>query len=196
MRWSLRCTSTGSQAVALPCGASSSATTSASKKSLRAAEQDRPDVARARRCWKRRQAMLNSTRLVFIDETAANTKMVRLSGRCPRGERLVGCVPQGHWKTLTFVAGPAPEWDDGAVRDRWLDERKDVPRICRAVSRSRGQTQRPGGHGQSSGTQSSGRTRSDRSQGRDASLSAPVLTGPESDRDAVQQTQGGPAQGR
>jgi hypothetical protein len=42
---------------------------------------------------------------VFIDETAANTKMVRLSGRCPRGERLVGCVPQRHCKTLTFVAG-------------------------------------------------------------------------------------------
>src|SRR2546427_3132351 len=142
MRWSLRCTSTGLQAVALPCGASSSATTSASKKSLRAAEQDRPDVARARRCWKRRQAMLNSTRLVFIDETAANTKMVRLSGRCPRGERLVGCVPQGHWKTLTFVAGLRRKWDDGAVCDRWLDERKDVPRICRAVSRSCAQTQR------------------------------------------------------
>ena len=31
--------------------------------------------------------------------------MVRLSGRCPRGERLVGRVPHGHWKTLTFVAG-------------------------------------------------------------------------------------------
>jgi len=41
---------------------------------------------------------------VFIDETAANTKMVRLSGRCPRGERLVGRVPHGHWKTITFVA--------------------------------------------------------------------------------------------
>ena len=27
------------------------------------------------------------------DETAANTKMVRLSGRCPRGERLIGRVP-------------------------------------------------------------------------------------------------------
>jgi transposase len=49
--------------------------------------------------------MLNSSRLVFIDETAANTKMVRLSGRCPRGERLVGRVPHGHWKTITFVAG-------------------------------------------------------------------------------------------
>src|SRR5262249_56917727 len=43
-------------------------------------------------------------RLVFVDETAANTKMVRLSGRCPRGERLIGRVPQGHWKTVTFVA--------------------------------------------------------------------------------------------
>jgi transposase len=49
--------------------------------------------------------MLDSTRLVFIDETAANTKMVRLSGRCPRGERLVGHVPCGHWRTVTFVAG-------------------------------------------------------------------------------------------
>ena len=48
--------------------------------------------------------MLDSTRLVFIDETAANTKMVRLSGRCPRGERLIGRVPHGHWKTITFVA--------------------------------------------------------------------------------------------
>ena len=30
--------------------------------------------------------------------------MVRLYGRCARGERLVGHVPQGHWKTITFVA--------------------------------------------------------------------------------------------
>jgi len=75
------------------------------KKSLRAAEQDRADVARARRRWIRQQRWLNSSRLVFLDETAVNTKMVRLSGRCPRGERLVGRVPHGHWKTLTFVAG-------------------------------------------------------------------------------------------
>ena len=31
--------------------------------------------------------------------------MGRLRGRCPRGERLIGYVPQGHWKTVTFVAG-------------------------------------------------------------------------------------------
>ena len=60
-------------------------------------------MARARRRWKREQHMLESTRLVFLDETSANTKMARLSGRCPRGERLIGRVPHGHWKTITFV---------------------------------------------------------------------------------------------
>jgi len=61
-------------------------------------------VARARRRWMREQGMFDPARLVFIDETSANTKMVRLYGRCARGERLVGHVPQGHWKTITFVA--------------------------------------------------------------------------------------------
>jgi transposase len=42
---------------------------------------------------------------VFIDETATNTKMVRLRGRGPQGERVVGVVPQGHWETITLVAG-------------------------------------------------------------------------------------------
>ena len=31
--------------------------------------------------------------------------MVRLHGRAPRGERLRAGIPQGHWKTTTFVAG-------------------------------------------------------------------------------------------
>lgn len=30
--------------------------------------------------------------------------MARLRGRAPRGERLIGKVPHGHWKTTTFVA--------------------------------------------------------------------------------------------
>ena len=30
--------------------------------------------------------------------------MMRLHGRCVHGERLVDHVPQGHWKTITFVA--------------------------------------------------------------------------------------------
>ena len=49
--------------------------------------------------------MFDPARLVFIDEAGASTKMVRLRGRCPRSERLVGSVPHGHWKTISLVAG-------------------------------------------------------------------------------------------
>jgi transposase len=49
--------------------------------------------------------MFDPARLVFIDETSTSTNMVRLRGRCRRGQRLIGRVPQGHWKTMTFVAG-------------------------------------------------------------------------------------------
>lgn len=31
--------------------------------------------------------------------------MIRIRGRCPRGQRLVGKAPWGHWKTTTFTAG-------------------------------------------------------------------------------------------
>jgi transposase len=75
----------------------------AQKKSLRATEQDRPDVAEARAQWRAGQADLNQERLVFIDESGASTKMTRLYGRCARGKRLVCAVPHGHWKTTTFV---------------------------------------------------------------------------------------------
>src|ERR1700688_4359238 len=87
-------------------GGSSIATASASKKSVRAAEQDRPDVAAARTAWADNQPKLDPDRLVFIDETGTSTKMARLRGRAPRGERLVGKIPHGHWKATTFVAGP------------------------------------------------------------------------------------------
>jgi len=74
------------------------------KKSLRAAEQHRKDVAQARRNWIRDQGLLDPARLVFIDETAVNTSMARLYGRAPRGVRLVDHVPQGAWKTITYVS--------------------------------------------------------------------------------------------
>jgi transposase len=50
--------------------------------------------------------MLDPARQVFIDETCTSTAMVRLQGRSPRGERLIGYVPHGHRKTITFVTGP------------------------------------------------------------------------------------------
>jgi transposase len=76
----------------------------AQKKSLRAAEQDRADIAKAREEWRAGQSDLNPEHLVFIDETGAKTNMARLYGRAPRGQRLVAPVPHGHWMTTTFIA--------------------------------------------------------------------------------------------
>jgi transposase len=108
MRWSWRCESGESRQAEVPFPASSSARTSPSKKSLQAAERKRADVARARRRWVREQGLLDPAHLVFIDETAVSTNMVRPNGWNPRGERLVGDVPMGHWDTLTFIAGFRP----------------------------------------------------------------------------------------
>ena len=45
-------------------------------------------------------------RLVFSeDETGTTTKMARLRGRNPKGQRLLSEVPFGRWKTQTFIAG-------------------------------------------------------------------------------------------
>jgi hypothetical protein len=85
--------------------ASSGATRSASKKTLHAAEQDRPDVAEARKSFKAGQAGLNPRKLIFVDETGTSTKMVRIRGRCRKGKRPIGKAPFGHWKTTTFTAG-------------------------------------------------------------------------------------------
>jgi transposase len=76
---------------------------SPSKKTVHAAEQERPDVAEARAAWKAGQALLDPAKLVFIDETGTSTKMARRYGRAKRGKRVIGQVPWGHWKTVTFV---------------------------------------------------------------------------------------------
>lgn len=44
-------------------------------------------------------------RLVFLDETSTTTKLTRLRGRAPSGERLLADAPFGHWGTQTFIAG-------------------------------------------------------------------------------------------
>lgn len=74
------------------------------KKTIHAAEQDRPDVAERRDRWKDAQPGLNAGRLIFIDETWAKTNMTRLRGRAPRGQRLIDSTPHGHWKTTSLIA--------------------------------------------------------------------------------------------
>ena len=75
---------------------------------------------------------MSPTRLVFVDETGAATNMARRYGRSPRGRRLDGPVPHGHWKTTTFVGGLtsrgfiAPYVTDGpmngAVFKAWIEQ--------------------------------------------------------------------------
>jgi transposase len=62
-------------------------------------------VAEARLRWQDEQPRLDPAKLIFVDESGASTKMARLYGRAKRGRRVVGRVPWGHWKTVTFVAG-------------------------------------------------------------------------------------------
>ncbi len=54
--------------------------------------------------WRNYQGRVDSSRLVFIDETWTKTNMTRRYGWAPKGERLVDKVPHGHWKTATFLA--------------------------------------------------------------------------------------------
>lgn len=91
------------------------------KKSAHALEQDRPDILKRRRDWFDVQLDLDPAKLVFIDETGLSTKMARLRGRAPRGERCRAGVPHGHWKTTTFTGAlsltgmTAPFVYDGAM---------------------------------------------------------------------------------
>jgi transposase len=66
-------------------------------------------------------------RLVFIDETSLNTKMVKTSGWAPVGERLIDHTPFGHWQTQTFIAGlrhdslTAPWVVSGAINQKCFE---------------------------------------------------------------------------
>src|SRR5688572_12234591 len=47
---------------------------------------------------------LGPEKLVFLDESGAQTNLARLRGRCREGERLVASTPHGHWKTYTMIS--------------------------------------------------------------------------------------------
>ena len=76
----------------------------------------------ARQHWRAQAAQLDGSRLVFLDETALQTKLTRRYGRSRRGTRLVAKVPHGHWKTTTVIAAlRAHQLTAPAVLDGPLD---------------------------------------------------------------------------
>jgi transposase len=48
-------------------------------------------------------------RLKFVDESGVNLAMTRLYGRAPRGERVVGSVPQNYRQNVTVLAALGPQ---------------------------------------------------------------------------------------
>src|ERR1035437_4699909 len=161
---------------------------SASKKSLRAAEQLRPDVAAAREEWKREQATLDPDRLVFIDETGTNTAMTRLRGRCKRGERLIGHAPYGHRKTTTFVAGLRKNAITAGHRPG--DEWRNFRGLVGSVPDSDADSRRHRRHGQLARSQDPRRACIDRSGRRETSVPPALFAGPQSHRNGLRQAQG------
>src|SRR5262249_38331034 len=92
--------------------------------------------------WIRAHGLLDPAHLVFIDETAVSTNMMRLYGRGPRGERVIDEGPQGTWKAITFVAAlPHPKVVGPVVVDGPPDPRK-VRTLCRTVPRANTEAKR------------------------------------------------------
>jgi transposase len=74
------------------------------KKSLHASERDTERVQQARRDYQEMISKLDLKRFKFIDESGVNIAMTRLYGRAPRGERVIGSVPQNYGSNITMLA--------------------------------------------------------------------------------------------
>jgi len=65
------------------------------KKTLHASDQSRPDVVELRKAWLEKLADLPAAKLVFVDESGANTQMTRRYGRSPVGGAVGLCGAAG-----------------------------------------------------------------------------------------------------
>ena len=71
---------------------------------MHASEQDTPRVQALRAAWRQACPPLDPQRLVFIDESGLNLALTRLYGRAPRGQRVIGSIPQNYGERLTVLA--------------------------------------------------------------------------------------------
>jgi len=92
-------------------------------------------VLKRRRAWFRAQTDLDPRRLVFVDETGASTKMARLHGRAPCGDKAAhgGAarpLEDDHLRRRVPVVG-----DDRAARAGRADDGRMVRRLGRPCPR-------------------------------------------------------------
>jgi transposase len=74
------------------------------KKSLHASERDTERVQQARSDYRQVIAELDLKRFKFVDESGINLSLTRLYGRAPRGERVIGSIPQNYGENITMLA--------------------------------------------------------------------------------------------
>ena len=71
---------------------------------------------------------MDSSRLVFLDESGLKTNMIRLYGRAYKGSRCHDAAPCGHWETVTILSSvrldgtTASVLFEGAVDRKMFDE--------------------------------------------------------------------------
>jgi transposase len=94
------------------------------KKSLHAAEQDRPDVVERREDWFEAQLDLDPAKLVFVDESFASTNMARLYGRAPTHQHGSPVRPRAE-RSAPARGGPARAPQEDHARCRAAAERRD-----------------------------------------------------------------------
>src|SRR5262249_22036954 len=70
----------------------------------RAQEQGSPEVPEKRRDSCEEMAGIDPRRLVFVDESGADTARTRTHGRAPVGQRVSTDTP-GHWDSITLTCG-------------------------------------------------------------------------------------------
>jgi transposase len=60
-----------------------------------------------RQAWREQVAALDPARFVFVDESGVTRSMTRRYGRAPKGQRVPGAVPLGHWEVTTLIGALA-----------------------------------------------------------------------------------------
>lgn len=94
----------------------------------------------ARRRWRATTPSIDPARFVFLDESGVTTDLLRLYGRCPRGQRLVDHAPFGHWQTHTILAAVRL---DGLIAPAVFDGPIDQPTFLAYVEQVLVPTLRP-----------------------------------------------------
>ena len=98
-----------------PCARFSRSWTWGEKKSLHAAERDKPEVQNKRKDFRNEISQIDPHRLKVIDESGVNISMTRLYGRAPKGERVPGSVPHNHGSNVTIIGSISLEGVDAAM---------------------------------------------------------------------------------